>query len=439
MKKIILSAALLFCGSTFAQKDTTYNRLSLDLGIGACNVLSPNFSERYGQFVLDPLSVRVGARYMFNNVIGAAWVLGYDNISSSKSSLDFQTHNISSTLQAYLNLTNLYSFSEFTDKFGLLLHAGAGLSSLQGKLNNVLNRDNVISFVGGITPQYVINKNFTFNLDLGFNLNTSQSKRFDLASLSNGSRFSHNFGVATVGVSYYGIGKNKSKTHADWTVKDNATKKEIEALKAKLTVTEAKLVDTDNDGIANYLDVEPNTPAGSIVNAKGQAIVDMDGDGILDSEDFCPTVKGTAEFKGCPVAFIQESKTENNENKGNDLTGDIKTKIESVTKDINFETNGVAIKGNLKKQMNDLAKLLNDNNSLIITINGHCDNVGEDILNNKLSEERAKIVKDYLVTKGVAESRITTKGYGISNPKLSNDTETGRAANRRVEFIVKSK
>ena len=89
--------------------------------------------------------------------------------------------------------------------------------------------------------------------------------------------------------------------------------------------------------------------------------------------------------------------------------------------------------------MNALAKLLNDNNSLIITINGHCDNVGEDILNNKLSEERAKIVKDYLVTKGVAESRITTKGYGISNPKLSNDTETGRAANRRVEFIVKSK
>ena len=60
-------------------------------------------------------------------------------------------------------------------------------------------------------------------------------------------------------------------------------------------------------------------------------------------------------------------------------------------------------------------------------------------MNNKLSEDRAKSVKDYLVSKGVSASRISTKGFGIANPKLSNDTERGRAANRRVEFIVKSK
>ena len=439
MKKIILSAALLLCGSAFAQKDTTYNRLSLDLGVGANNVLSPNFTSRYNQTKLDPLSVRVGARYMFNNIFGAAWVLGYDNISSSKTSVDFQTHNISSTIQAYASLTNLFNFSEFTDNFGLLLHTGAGLSRLQGKFNNQNTHDNVITFVGGITPQYVINKNLTFNLDLGFNFNMMQSRKFDLASNSDVNGLSHNFGYGTLGVSYYGIGKNKSKKHADWTVKENAAKKELEALRAKLNATEAKLIDTDNDGVANFLDIEPNTRAGSNVNSKGQAIVDMDGDGIVDSEDFCPTVKGTIEFKGCPISFVQESKKEDNENEGNNVTGNLKSKIDAVSNDVTFETNGISVKGEFKKQVTALAKLLNENPSLVVTLNGHCDNVGEDNLNNKLSESRAIAVKDYLVAKGVTSSRITTKGYGISKPKMSNDTEKGRNANRRVEFVVKSK
>ena len=113
MKKIILSAALLICGSAFAQKDTSYNRLSLDLGVGVNNVLSPRFTSRYGQPILDPLSLRIGGRLMFNNIFGAAWVLGYDNISASKSSVDFQTHYISSTLQAYASLTNLFNFSMY--------------------------------------------------------------------------------------------------------------------------------------------------------------------------------------------------------------------------------------------------------------------------------------------------------------------------------------
>ena len=437
MKKIILSAALLICGSAFAQKDTTYNRLSLDLGVGANNVLSQAFTSGYSQPILDPLSVRVGARLMFNNVFGAAWGVGYDNISAAKSSVDFQTNFISSTLQAYANLTNLLSFSEFTDKFGLLLHTGAGLGFLQGKSNNKNVRDIVLTYTAGITPQYVINKNLTFNLDLGIYSNLQQSYAFDLASTLRGS--GRNFGYATLGVSYYGIGKNKSKKHADWTTKENASKKELEDLRAKLNVTEAKLIDTDNDGVANFLDIEPNTRPGSNVNSKGQAIVDMDGDGIVDSEDFCPTVKGTIEFKGCPISFVQESKKEDNENNGNDVTGDLKSKIDAVSNDVTFETNRISVKGAFKKQVIALAKLLNENPSLVVTLNGHCDNVGEDNFNNKLSETRAMAVKDYLVVKGVSSSRITTKGYGISKPKMSNDTEKGRNANRRVEFVVKSK
>lgn len=437
MKKIILSAAIFLCGSAFAQQDTSYNKLAFDFGVGGTNVLSRNFSKGFTAPFVDPLSVRFGTRYMFNKIFGLSWVLGYDNFGSKKSSIvDFHTHNFSSTIQGYVNLTNLYNFSEFSNKFGLLLHAGAGLSLLHGKDKGY---DNVISFVGGLTPQYKVSEKLSINLDLGVNFNLKQSRTFDMYTATNANGLANNFAYGTIGVSFYGIGKNKNKSAADWTPNQDASKKELEALRAKLAATEAKLVDSDNDGVPNYLDLEPNTPAGATVNSKGQAIVDMDGDGILDSEDFCPTVKGTAEFKGCPFALAQETKVVETESTGNDLTGDLKAKVAAVSKDVNFDTKSTAIKGAFRKELDALAKLLNENANLVVALHGHCDNVGEDILNNQLSEDRAKSVKDYLVSKGVAATRITTKGFGITHPKMSNDTEKGRAVNRRVEFIVKSK
>ena len=301
------------------------------------------------------------------------------------------------------------------------------------------SRDIAFNFILGLTPQYHINNKFALNLDAGYNANIKQNNTWDMGTALSTPGFSASYLYGTVGFSYY-LGENKTKAHADWTPRNSANKKELEALRVKLAATEAKLVDSDNDGVANFLDAEPNTPSGSVVNAKGQAIVDMDGDGILDSEDFCPTVKGTSEFKGCPFAFAQETKVVSTDDAlGSDLTGDLKTKVAAVSKDVNFDTKSVSVKGAFKKELDALAKLLNENSSLVVALHGHCDNVGEDILNNQLSEDRAKSVKDYLVSKGVSASRISTKGFGITQPKLSNDTEKGRAANRRVELIVKMK
>lgn len=437
MKKIILSAALLICGSAFAQKDTSYNRLSYDFGIGAANVLSPAPTKGFGASFVDPISLNFGIRKMYSKNVGLALVLNYNNFTFRDVAKDtkLSNHYVSGTLQAYVNLTNALNFSEFTDKFGLLLHTGGGLSLNKGK-----GKDIAINLVLGFTPQYHVNNKLALNLDFAANTSLLQQMTLDLQSKSNAVGFSHYFGTATIGASYYFVGADKAKTHADWSPKGDETKKELEALRSKLNATEAKLVDTDNDGVANFLDAEPNTPAGSMVNAKGQAIVDMDGDGIVDSEDFCPTVKGTAEFKGCPMAFAQETKTVvTSEVAGTELTGDLKTKVAAISKDVNFDTKSTAVKGAFKKELDALAKTMNENTSLIVALHGHCDNVGEDVLNNKLSEERAASVRDYLVSKGVSASRISTRGFGIAQPKMSNDTEKGRAVNRRVELIVKSK
>jgi len=71
--------------------------------------------------------------------------------------------------------------------------------------------------------------------------------------------------------------------------------------------------------------------------------------------------------------------------------------------------------------------------------NGICDytdNVGSEESNKLLSENRAKAVKDYLITKGISADRITAIGYGELSPVADNDSEEGRAVNRRVEFKV---
>jgi OOP family OmpA-OmpF porin len=242
---------------------------------------------------------------------------------------------------------------------------------------------------------------------------------------------------ATIGVSYYAFGANKDKVHADWYSEESDIENKLTELKNKIAAAEAKLVDTDKDGVADYLDVEPNTPEGTIVNTKGQRIVDMDGDGILDTEDYCPTVKGTLEFKGCPTGFSAsvEVKEETSEEVSN-LPAELSAKFKNLTGDVLFTLNSDKVKPAFQKTLVKLAKQLNENKNIKVTINGHADNVGEEGINNTISESRAVNVKNILVSNGVDASRISTKGFGDKMPKESNDTEKGRNANRRAEFIT---
>jgi OOP family OmpA-OmpF porin len=81
-------------------------------------------------------------------------------------------------------------------------------------------------------------------------------------------------------------------------------------------------------------------------------------------------------------------------------------------------------------------KVLRDNRTLHVVIEGHTDSVGSDAYNQKLSERRANSVRDYLVRQGIDSSRITTRGYGESRPIASNATPEGRAQNRRADIIA---
>ena len=105
--------------------------------------------------------------------------------------------------------------------------------------------------------------------------------------------------------------------------------------------------------------------------------------------------------------------------------------------DVLFDFDKSVIKPEGRSKLDDLAgKVKNINLEVVIAI-GHADSIGTDAYNQKLSERRAQAVKDYLVSKGIPASKITTIGKGESQPVATNKTAEGRQKNRRVDIEFK--
>jgi outer membrane protein OmpA-like peptidoglycan-associated protein len=102
-----------------------------------------------------------------------------------------------------------------------------------------------------------------------------------------------------------------------------------------------------------------------------------------------------------------------------------------------FDFNKSELKEESNPELVRAVKLLKKNSTMEVEIAGHTDNVGSDQYNKELSQRRANAVLEYLTQHGITTSRLTAIGYGEAQPIDSNDTEDGRATNRRVEFIVK--
>ena len=105
-------------------------------------------------------------------------------------------------------------------------------------------------------------------------------------------------------------------------------------------------------------------------------------------------------------------------------------------KNVFFNTGKWDVKPDSYPELDRLVDLLRDVPSLKIEISGHTDNIGSQSFNQLLSQRRADEVVKYLITKGVDHSRLVSKGYGQDKPVESNNSEEGRAANRRTEFEI---
>lgn len=155
-------------------------------------------------------------------------------------------------------------------------------------------------------------------------------------------------------------------------------------------------------------------PKPRVVPAAAKTVRDTDGDGIDDEDDECP---------GTP--------------KGAEVNDDGCVKIEKVVlRGVNFATGSARLLPAAHDTLRSVAAAMKANRELEIEVGGHTDSVGKDENNQKLSERRAKAVKDFLVGEGIDEGRLSTKGYGEESPVDTNDTAQGRANNRRVSFKI---
>ncbi len=173
--------------------------------------------------------------------------------------------------------------------------------------------------------------------------------------------------------------------------------------------------DADGDGIADKDDQCPNE-AGPAAN-NGCPWPDSDGDGVLDKDDLCPDKVGTVANQGCP-----------------EVTEAVQKTLLDYAKTILFDTGKSTIKPQSQEVLNNIVEILKEYPNAKFTIDGHTDSVGSASTNQKLSEERAYSVMNYLIENGVASSRLSAHGYGEDRPIASNNTSEGRRTNRRVEI-----
>ena len=116
-------------------------------------------------------------------------------------------------------------------------------------------------------------------------------------------------------------------------------------------------------------------------------------------------------------------------------TADNQLKL-SIPNDISFASGKSDIQARLKPILDQFAQGVNQQGSMEVKIIGHTDSTGSDAINNPLSMRRAESARDYLVSRGVASSRISTEGRGSREPIADNATEAGRARNRRIDIYL---
>jgi outer membrane protein OmpA-like peptidoglycan-associated protein len=116
-----------------------------------------------------------------------------------------------------------------------------------------------------------------------------------------------------------------------------------------------------------------------------------------------------------------------------DRTADNRLKL-NVPSDVSFDSGRADIKPQMRPVLDEISRNLDA--SVRVTVVGHTDSTGSDAINEPLSRERAAAVRDYLSSRGLSASRVTVQGRGAREPVDGNDTDSGRAANRRVEIFL---
>ncbi len=201
--------------------------------------------------------------------------------------------------------------------------------------------------------------------------------------------------------------------------------------------------DTDKDGVKDGDDACPEVPGLKEFNG----CPDTDGDGVSDDKDKCPKEAGAKENNGCPWGDQDKDGFKDNVDKcpakagvapdgcpKQVLTEVKKKELGRYAKAIYFNSGKATFKPGVTEKLDMIVDIMKEFSEVNFSVEGHTDSQGAKKTNQRLSERRAKAVLDYLVSKGIASSRLSSAGFGEEYPIDTNATRAGRANNRRVEI-----
>jgi OmpA-OmpF porin, OOP family len=179
----------------------------------------------------------------------------------------------------------------------------------------------------------------------------------------------------------------------------------------------------------------PPPPAPEPEPVQVVAVADSDGDGVLDDVDQCPgTPTGTeVDATGCPIP--EPACIPSGQNGEPDLRGCTSGDV-VVLRGVTFEFDSAQLTPAATVVLDQVAGALDAAPDIAVEVGGHTDSRGADAYNQRLSEQRAASVRDYLMQRGVDGQRLSASGYGETRPVADNANEEGREQNRRVELTV---
>ncbi len=397
MKKLILSTVI--AGAlAFGANAQDFDKFSLEVGGGFNKPMAP-LAPSFLSPTLNLGHVELGARYMFNEKFGLKLDYGFGSMreagADDANTGSFDTNYYRLNLQAVTNLGRIMNFESFTRSLGLLGHFGAGIGNVRPQENQFNDfTDDVYNFIVGVTPQLKLGKGIALVGDIRTIINGRQTVTWD-GSQAIGPGDDGYFGAnsvwwtGSIGLQFY-LGKNEE--HADWYIAADkyATKEE---LATQINGIKDMLKDSDGDGVPDYLDKEPNTPAGARVN-------------------------------GCPVEEVKEE------------TDFLRKAINDGYVNVYYAFDSSKPLGYSTSAANYVANFLKKNPGVSVEIKGYADELGPEDYNMKLSERRAQAVYDLIVASGVDASRLSYKGYG-EDTSVDKSSADARQLARRASFEVK--
>lgn len=428
MKRITLLAVLFLAtiGSIVAQDEATpteettalFNKWSIDFSGGFNKPVRPVSG---GYFTQTPslYTVDAGVRYMFTELAGLKLDASYNSFKDDEGSLPFDSSLYRFSLQGVVNAGSLLNLREWSDTFNVLVHGGMGVSVLRSDApveRDFGNGDKMLNFIVGITPQIKLSDRVALTADLSAIGHVRQDVTFNGINTNNSLRGFDGFYVtATAGATIY---LGKAKKHADWYSQNSGTQNRLDELDGRLAKVETDLIDTDQDGVADYLDREPNTISGVTVDTKGRA-VDTNNNGIPDE------LESTLDARYAKVGDIKTT-----EISGGDL---IKKLIDQGYVNVYFKFNSTQPEGYSIESINYLTTYLRENPSASAQLIGYADEIGNPAYNTRLSEKRAQRVKQIMVASGISESRLSVTGNG-EDASVDKGSAQARQLVRRVTF-----